>query len=122
MILPLRRYFDFSDASGRKEFWHFLLLSLLVGMAARAIDLALGASGLVSSSTISLFDTSFSAGPAEYATFVALFIPWISLLVRRLHDIGRTGWFVLLYFIPIVGFFLLIILALKRGNRAVRCA
>ncbi len=118
MMLPLRRYFDFRGASGRKEFWHFLLLSLLAGMAARAIDLALGASGLVSSEAVSVFDTSFSAGPAEYVTFVGLFMPWISLLIRRLHDIRRSGWWVLLYFIPIVGFVLLIVLALKRGTRA----
>ena len=47
---------------------------------------------------------------------VATFIPALAVSVRRLHDIGRSGWWLLIAFIPVVGIIILIVWACKRGE------
>jgi len=47
---------------------------------------------------------------------VIMIIPWIAINVRRMHDIGKSGWFILLFLIPIIGLFVWIIYAFRKGN------
>lgn len=79
----MRRYFEFSGRSNRSEFWLFVLFTIIILVIAMIIDrLALG-----------------SEGPGVLYFIVALvhLIPGISVSVRRLHDIDRTGLWVLLF-------------------------
>jgi uncharacterized membrane protein YhaH (DUF805 family) len=81
----MQKYLDFSGRASRPEFWWFFLFQFLVMMVAMMF------------------------GKLIYGlAAVALLLPGISAGVRRLHDIGKSGWFLLLGFIPFVGPLILI--------------
>ena len=111
MLRPLRRYADFSGRSQRQEYWMFMLLSALLYLAAVIV-------------LVIFAETSNSAGkPGDPAVsngmligifliillYLALFIPTLAAKVRRLHDQDLSGWFVLLGFIPNLGWFIMLI-------------
>lgn len=91
-LLPLKKYSDFTGRSRRKEFWMFMLLMIVVSVVATTIDAMLGMSGLV----LGVY------GPLSLVVVVALLTPQLSVSVRRLHDTNRSGWWVLLGFMPAV--------------------
>jgi uncharacterized membrane protein YhaH (DUF805 family)/cold shock CspA family protein len=101
------RHVSFAGRARRKEFWGFVLFTLIV-------FLALFAFGFLINATIRAIRGDLEFGALGYApAFVFLLLavlPWFALMVRRLHDIGLSGWFVLLYFVP--GFNTLGVLAL----------
>ena len=88
----LKQYGDFSGRARRKEFWMFFLFDTVFRFVAAAID-----PGLL----------------AIY--YLALFIPSLAVSVRRLHDVGKSGWWYFIGFIPIVNFWLLYLLC-KDGD------
>ena len=90
-------YFNFADRATRSEYWYFLLFLAILGAVTGILDFALFGFRLV--------------GPLSGIASLVTFIPAVSLSVRRLHDIGRTGWWVLLALIPIVGWVVLIVWA-----------
>ncbi|OTG65681.1 hypothetical protein B9T25_11245 [Acinetobacter sp. ANC 4470] len=83
----LKNYANFSGRARRKEYWSFFLVQIGLIIIASIIDAI-------------LFN-----GPSIFYTLtaLALFIPSLSAAVRRMHDIGRSGWFILLSLIPLVG-------------------
>jgi uncharacterized membrane protein YhaH (DUF805 family) len=91
-LLPLKKYSDFTGRSRRKEFWLFILLMIVVSVVATTIDSMLGMSGLI-----------FGVyGPLTLIVALALLTPQLSVSIRRLHDTNRSGWWVLLGFVPVV--------------------
>jgi len=97
-LLALSKYTVFSGRSQRSEYWYFVLFGFLISIGLAIIDVA---TGLVDPQQgIGLFSGIFS---------LALLIPNIAVGVRRLHDTGRSGWWVLLAFIPIIGAIVLIV-------------
>ncbi len=91
-LLPLKKYSDFTGRSRRKEFWLFILLMIVVSVVATTIDSMLGMSGLI----FGIY------GPLTLIVALALLTPQLSVSVRRLHDTNRSGWWVLLGFVPVV--------------------
>lgn len=90
------KYFQFSGRSRRSEYWYFVLFTIIVGIVLSIADAAVFTSGLK--------DT----GPLGSLFTLATLIPGIAVSVRRLHDINRTGWWILpLYvlLIPMMFFF-----------------
>ncbi|MEZ0242835.1 MAG: DUF805 domain-containing protein [Sphingomonas sp.] len=121
MILPLKRYFDFTGRSRRKEFWAFFflpfaaVLGVAIGLA--KVLIAIGAAGASSEHAVS--DVAAYLGPALGWLFIviaALFIPSIAVQVRRFHDQGLTGALVLLNFVPVIGTFVVLILMCLPGT------
>ncbi len=118
MILPLRRYADFSGRSRRKEYWMFTLLQLIVYGAAAIVG---GIFALIYNATAGGSD----AGGVFAVIFVVLFvivalgliIPNIAVTVRRFHDQDKSGWFILLNFIPYVGGFVVLVFMCLEGTR-----
>ena len=94
----LKQYADFSGRARRKEYWMFTLFSFIITAIIGAIDNTLG--------------TGFFSG--LYA--LVMFIPHLAVSVRRLHDIGKSGWMLLVLFIPIVGIIWLLILHINEGD------
>jgi uncharacterized membrane protein YhaH (DUF805 family) len=87
-IDPIKNHYaDFDGRVGRQEFWMFILFSALLNFALEIIDIE------VLTMLVSL----------------ALLVPNIALASRRLHDTGRSGWWQLLWFIPIIGWIILIV-------------
>lgn len=104
MILPLKRYFEMSGRSRRKEYWMFFLFTVLVGIGTTAADVIAG------------FDLEDN-GPFNIASSLALFVPSITVWVRRLHDTDRNAWWILLIFIPILGWIALLVFACQEGTQ-----
>lgn len=84
----LRQYARFAGRAARPEFWYFLLFVVIVAAVGFTIDIAAG--------------TSF----VYPVVVIAVFLPFLSVAVRRLHDTGRSGWYYLLLLIPLVGLIL----------------
>ncbi|RUW57687.1 DUF805 domain-containing protein [Mesorhizobium sp. M7A.F.Ca.US.008.03.1.1] len=102
-------YSNFSGRARRKEFWAFCLCFNLVLVALLGfgilVNLAVNGFGINAGKT--------SIGFLPAAVFVLAFgLPWTALTVRRLHDVGLSGWFVLLGYIPAIGAVALLVLGL----------
>jgi uncharacterized membrane protein YhaH (DUF805 family) len=99
-----RKYAVFSGRAGRSEYWWFVLFTLLVGFL----------SGFLSGYLlqIGVADADALVG----LVLLALILPLLAVGVRRLHDTGRSGWWLLVYFIPLVGWMVLIVLLASRGD------
>jgi uncharacterized membrane protein YhaH (DUF805 family) len=89
----LTRYADFNGRSSRSAYWWFTLFAVLVYIGGSIIDAVIGAPVLV------------------IIAFVGLFLPSLAVLVRRLHDTDKSGWWVLLSFIPFIGSIVLLVFA-----------
>ncbi len=100
MLLPLKRYAEFSGRSRRKEFWMFWLLTLILGFIAGIIDGVLG----LTTSTISV----------RLLVQLAVLVPSIAVAIRRMHDQDRSGWWILC---PIANIIFLFIEGTKGPNR-----
>lgn len=84
----------------------FVLFNILFGAAASILDGILG-----------LRNEMTGLGPLYGVYLLALFIPSIAVAIRRLHDIGKSGWMLLLALIPIIGGIWLLVLMIKEGVR-----
>ncbi len=93
MLMPLRRYADFSGRSQRQEYWMFVLGVILAAIVLAIIEGIVGIGGSVGG----------VYGPLTLLLVLAIFIPALAVQVRRFHDQDKSGWFVLLNFIPFVG-------------------
>lgn len=108
MLLPLRRYAQFSGRSRRKEFWLYLLGLLVVAAIAAILDAVLGLGGEVDRYVVHE-PGNYAAGFQSHGGLLSLLvglgalIPTLAVAVRRLHDIDKSGWLLLLNLIPLIG-------------------
>ena len=86
-------YFNFSGRASRSEYWFFVLFLIIVGAI---IDIIFHSS----ETTLIL---------VHGIVWIATIIPCISVTTRRLHDIDRSGWWQLLYLIPLLGWLIMLI-------------
>ena len=113
MIMPLKRYADFSGRSRRKEYWMFVLFQILVLVPLAVLFVAFGGPG---------DDPSDPFGGITLLIISVLYllvflIPGIAVQVRRFHDQDKSGWFILLGFIPYVGGIILFVFMCLEGTR-----
>ena len=94
----LSKYATFAGRASRAEFWRWVVVFVLFTLITRMIDGALFASSIHES-----FYGDDARRPLTSIIILALLLPNIALAVRRLHDIGRSGWWLLLMVIPLVG-------------------
>ena len=104
------KYVNFRDRAPRSEFWWFVLFGFIVSIVAGILD---GALGFRPDVVLDAGDGGFNAsyqtnGPIATIAALALLLPNLGVSVRRLHDIGKSGWWVLLVFIPLIGILVLI--------------
>jgi uncharacterized membrane protein YhaH (DUF805 family) len=107
MLLPLKRYAQFSGRSRRKEYWMYTLFIILVGIALSIVDsiLGLGGRGAMTadtSSTGAVYGAFVSRGLLANLFSLATLIPSLAVGVRRLHDTNRSGWWLLAMFVPYI--------------------
>ena len=92
-----KKYATFEGRASRSEYWWFFLFTLLASTA----------TGIISEALSALFS-------------LAVLLPSLAVGARRLHDTDRSGWFLLLWFIPLIGWIVLVIWAIqdsKEPNR-----
>ena len=121
MLLAYRRYARFSGRSRRKEYWLFILLVAIGSFVFSALDAALGLGGSATgvADTSHGFNYGFALNGGLLAGVWSLFnlIPSLSVAVRRLHDTGRTGWWLLIVLVPLIGAIVLFVFMCLDGER-----
>ena len=115
MLMPLKRYADFSGRSRRKEYWMFVLFNILVMFGISIIGAVLGGFAPEESGEMSLGGSLMFGLIGIYA--LAIFIPALAVQVRRFHDQDKSGWFVLLGFIPYIGGLIVLVFMCLDGNK-----
>jgi uncharacterized membrane protein YhaH (DUF805 family) len=91
-LIALKKYAEFDGRARRKEYWMFALFNLLITLAIAVIEAIIGTSGFLG---------------LIYA--LAVLLPAIAVSVRRLHDTDRSGWWLLIALVPIVGAIVLLV-------------
>jgi len=99
-----RNYVGFNGRASRSEYWWWILFAFLISIAANIVDRSLGG-GM---STVGLLGGIVA---------LALLLPNIAIGIRRLHDRDKSGWWLLLIFIPLVGAIILVIWFVVRGTQ-----
>ena len=105
MFDPLRRFLDFEGRSTRKEFWLFYLFFIVSYIVLSIIDILLD-----------LYSDEAEIGFISGVYTLIMFIPLLSVQIRRLHDIDRTGFWILISIIPIIGAIVLLIFMCLEGS------
>ena len=106
MFDALKRYADFQGRSKRTEFWLFYLFITIATIISTIIDIWIG-----------LFDHTAGIGLLSGVFSLAVITPSIAVGVRRLHDIDRSGWWLLLSIIPAIGSIWLLIFWCQKGTK-----
>ncbi|MFG1872552.1 DUF805 domain-containing protein [Micromonospora arborensis] len=102
----LSKYVGFTGRARRSEYWWFVLFTVLLGIVAAILDNALGLN----------FVEGSSSGVIGLIVSLVLLLPGLAVAVRRLHDTDRTGWWVLIALVPIVGAIVLIVFFVLDGT------
>lgn len=100
ITICLTKYAVFSGRAVRSEFWWFVLFTIVGNVILSIIDVAIGMGGLQ---------------PLSNLFSLATIIPSLAVGARRLHDIGKSGWWQLLVLIPLIGWIILAFWCAKEG-------
>ena len=105
--LPLKRYAEFTGRSRRKEYWMFALLSIGIYIIASILDVLAGLNGMIAG----------RYGPITVLVALGLLVPTLAVSIRRLHDSDRSGWWLLLGLVPMVGEIIVLVFMVLKGTR-----
>jgi uncharacterized membrane protein YhaH (DUF805 family) len=95
----LKQYADFSGRARRKEYWMFFLFNFIFAIAAMILDLALGGYEIL-----------------NLLYLLGVFLPNFAVTVRRLHDVDKSGWWILITLVPLIGSIWLLVLVATDGS------
>jgi len=84
---------NFSGRARRKEYWTFILFYIVIIVGAIALDVIMG---------LNVYSYSYSKGPIYIIANIITFLPWLAATIRRLHDCGHSGYYVLWYLVPLL--------------------
>jgi len=98
-VAVIKKYAEFSGRARRKEYWMFVLFYFLIAIGIAIVEGLLGSPGIVGG----LFG-------------LALLVPSLAVTVRRLHDTARSGWWILIGLVPLVGFIVLLVFMCLEGS------
>lgn len=101
----LKNYVGFSGRARRKEYWMFTLFNIIVSFVLGFID---GLAGLEAGGGLGMLGLLYS---------LAVFLPSLAVGVRRLHDTDKSGWWILLGLIPVLGWIVLLVFFVMEGTQ-----
>ena len=101
----LKKYAVFSGRARRKEFWMFVLFNFIAAILAGILDNILHTT--YSNQSTGIISTLYS---------LAVLLPGLGVAIRRMHDIGKSGWWILVSLIPVAGIIWYIVLAATEGQ------
>lgn len=104
-LMVLKKYATFSGRARRKEYWMFTLFSIIFSYLTLALDYG-------------LFETFLPMGIGILNVIYSLivFLPGLAVTVRRLHDVGKSGWMIFILLIPVIGWIWFFVLLVKSGD------
>ncbi len=85
-LTVLKKYATFTGRARRTEYWMFALLNIIIAVVLGVVDTVIGSPGILGGIYV-----------------LAVLLPSIAVGIRRLHDTGRSGWWLLIVFVPLVG-------------------
>jgi len=103
-------YANFSGRARRREYWMYVLVQSIIMIGLMILDSVLGLD-------FELQGISLGYGYLYLIGLIVHFIPSLAVLVRRLHDVGKSGWFYFIFLIPIIGIIWLLILYCTEGQK-----
>ena len=101
-VEALKKYAVFSGRSRRMEYWYFVLFVIIISTVLNIIDGLIGA-----------YDRTAGVGLLSSIFSLAILIPSIAVTVRRLHDTDRSGWWVLISLVPLIGWIVLLVFTVQ---------
>lgn len=101
----LKQYADFKGRARRKEYWMFFMFNIIFATVCIILDNRLG---------ITFEGTIY--GPLYRLYVIAVLIPGLAVIVRRFHDVGKSGWFFFIGLIPIIGTFWVLFVLIRKGQ------
>lgn len=101
-----KKYAQFKGRANRKQFWCFALINSIVIFILTCTDMLL-----------SLYNPTICIGLLSGLYLLAVMIPNLAVIVRRLHDINKSGWWYLISLLPYIGFLAMFILLLLKGDQ-----
>lgn len=104
-IKALKNYAVFSGRAGRKEYWYFLLFHFIILIVLAFIDVQIG-----------WFDAQRSIGVLAFLYSLAVLLPALGVTIRRLHDTNRSGWWIFISLIPLIGGIILLVFMALAGT------
>ena len=109
----LRNYVNFTGRARRSEYWYFVLFNVIFATAAMLLDHAFG-----TTFTLNTIDGPLPLfyGYVYLMYALAVFMPGLAVTVRRLHDSGKSGWYILVSLIPLAGAIWLLVLLCTDSN------
>ncbi|MBF0421132.1 MAG: DUF805 domain-containing protein [Magnetococcales bacterium] len=104
-FVALKKYAVFNGRSRRKEYWYFSLFGMLLLLSLSVVDFYIGT-----------FDAEAGIGLLGGGYAIATLLPSLAVMVRRLHDTGRSGWWSLIFLIPLLGPIVIIIFLVQNSK------
>lgn len=101
----VQNYVNFSGRARRKELWFFVLFNIIFSVVAMVIDNILG---------LAMKEVGY--GPVYILYALAMLLPGLAVAVRRLHDIGKSGWHYLWALLPCIGSIVLLVFFVTEGE------
>ena len=101
----LKKYAVFDGRARRKEYWFFALFNFIFTLVLSAIDGMFGT-----------FNAESAIGVLSSIYVLAVFLPAIGVTIRRLHDTDRSGWWILISLIPVIGAIWVFVLLVLDGT------
>jgi uncharacterized membrane protein YhaH (DUF805 family) len=98
-------YANFNGRARRSEYWYYTLMNLIIAIVAMIIDNVAG-----------LTFAPLPYGWLYIAYALAVLLPGLAVAVRRLHDVGKSGWFLFIVLIPIIGAIWMLVVLCTDGN------
>lgn len=111
-----RKYATFSGRAARSEYWWFVLFSILAAIVIAIVESALGlGQGSVTQGN-GQFSAAYNGGILSVLWSLGNLVPSLAVGCRRLHDLDRSGWWLLIGLIPLIGAIVLLVFFCSRGT------
>jgi uncharacterized membrane protein YhaH (DUF805 family) len=94
----LKKYTVFGGRARRKEYWYYTLFNFLIVVGLTVMDMMFG-----------LYNRTSGFGLLSGLYSLAVLLPGLAVSVRRLHDIGKSGWWIFIALVPCVGWIILLV-------------
>ena len=104
-LQPFRKYAVFSGRAGRPEYWVFSLVNIVISLVLSFVDGAIGT-----------YDPQTEIGALGVVFSLVILLPALAVSVRRLHETGRSGWWMLLLLLPLLGALVILVFMLLASN------